>query len=234
MKPGHFHPLDLATAVLTLVLAAATIYAASFPIVDTIFWILFALAWPFAALLWSMSLVVPSTPVTTNPVFSVITAVLLALAVGSFLVLGFFGLPVALLIASIALTVYAFADRRGRQRVGWLISPVLVIATIVLLFTGVPRLVRFHLTEPQLTAFAEQVMGGQALDLPWYGDQAISIGGISIYEADAKAGGIEFVTGYVGILGDAGAGLAYLPYGPPPNSDRYQHLDGPWYRWAPY
>jgi len=148
MKPRRIYGIDPASAALTLVLAVLSIYAASFPVVDAIFFILFVLAWPFAALLWAITLLVPSVADSTNRAFSVLTAVLMALTAGSVLFLGFLALPIALLVASLTIVGYVVAARRRARRVGWSISPVIVIATIALLYAGIPRQVRFGLAEP--------------------------------------------------------------------------------------
>ncbi|MEX2547080.1 MAG: hypothetical protein WD830_04745 [Chloroflexota bacterium] len=142
------------------------------------------------------------------------------------------GVPIVVVIATLTIAVYAVVERRANLRLGWFISPVLVLATLLVLNTGAPRHLRFHLAEPELTAFAEEVAAGHVFELPWYGDAGLPVAGMTIYQAYAEAGGLWFGTGNTGILDDVEGGLAYMPDGPPGNRRGLEHLRGPWYRWS--
>lgn len=124
--------------------------------------------------------------------------------------------------------------RAEERRRAWLVAPTIVLLTLALLYTELPRLVRMSIAEPELMHYAQQVERGEPVAIPEYGDDAISIGTIPIYEVYRDDGHLRLVTGHVGILADDGAGLAYLPSGPPSGDGRYEHLLGPWYRWYPY
>jgi hypothetical protein len=230
--------VDWLVIALTAALAALTVAAASYPVVGTDAFYLLTFAWPLPAISWSSRLLVSAED-------SIGRAAAGALLVGSVAWVAFPGFPL-LGVALFGLVGIAVAGTLGlalfgvvlarapNRRVAWLVPPTIVIVALVLAVSGVPRLGRIWLAEPALTAYAEQVERGELFQLPAYFDDPVSVAGIPIYEAYVEGGHVHFVTDYVGILADDGAGIAYLPGGPPEADPPYEHLVGLWYRWFPY
>lgn len=228
--------LDWSAIAPAFILAGLTLWAASYPIVDTLAWILGGFAWSVVAIVWSGVLLA-----TVHDRASRAAAVLLLvgsivanpLAAGfSMLFLGFtgaYGLA-AMVVAGLALLAVIVVRSRPR-RLAWLVAPAIVLVMFGVLITGAPRLARLAVSEHELTNFAQSAIAGE---LPAYYDEGVSVGGIPICAAYNDWGGLHLVTGYVGILDDDEAGLAYFPNGPPSNGLIYEHLLGPWYRWFPY
>ena len=130
-------------------------------------------------------------------------------------------------VALLAGIVVSLAPRR----LAWLVAPAIVLVMFAVIATGVPRLTRLAVAEPELTSFAQSLQQRQGSSLPAYFDAGLSVGSITIYAAYNESGGVLLVTGYVGMLDDYEAGLAYFPDGASVDGSRYEHLLGNWYRW---
>jgi hypothetical protein len=230
--------LDWVVIAVTAALAVVTVYAASFPVVGTDAFYLLMFGWPLPAIGWSLLLLRSADHPTGRAtsaallVGSILSVPLSGLSLFVVFLAGWMGIGLVV-VAGLALFGVVVAHARHR-RIAWLAAPTIVVLTLVLLYTGLPSLIRVSLAEPALTAYAEQIERGEAVQELWYGDDPISVGGIPIYEVYRNRGHVQLVTGYVGILADDGAGLAYLPSGLPDADPRYEHLVGPWYRWYPY
>jgi hypothetical protein len=229
--------VDWVIIAVTAVLAALTLYAASYPVVGSDAFLLLNLAWSLPAIALSLSLLGSAEDMIAR-------AAAAALLVGSVASVAFLGFSLFVLIlfgsigiaaaAALAIALFAVVVVRSPNRcIAWLVAPSIVLVTLALLITGLPRMTRLWLAEPALTAYAEQIEGGGMVELPAYFDEPVSVGGIPIYEIYVEGGHLHFVTDYVGILADDGAGLAYLPSGAPEADPPYDHLPGPWYRWSP-
>jgi len=222
----------------TIFLAGLTIWASSYPIVDTGAWLFGGFAWSVVAIIWCAVLLA-----TVNDSGSRVAALILlvgAIVANPFaaglsllflLLTGAFGLA-AIFLVGLALLAVIIVRSRPR-RLAWLVAPAIVLVMFGVLISTSPRLARLALSEPALTSYAEAATTGQRA-LPAYYDDGLDLGAIPIYAAYNDWGGLHLVTGYVGILDDDEAGLAYFPGGPPSNGLRYEHLLGAWYRWFPY
>ena len=227
--------LDWLAIVTTALMAVVTLWAASYPVVDTAAQIFAGAAWSFVAIVW-----IVSVAATTNDTGS--RALALVLLVGavasipffgfSFLLLAFLGAVglAAAVVAGLALLASIVLLSRPR-RVAWLVAPAIVLVMFAVIASGVPRLARLAVAEPALVSFAQSLQQSQGSPLPVYFDEGLSVGSIPIYAAYNESGGLLFVTGYVGMLDDYEAGLAYFPDGAPADGSRYEHLLGDWYRW---
>lgn len=230
--------LDWLVIAPALLLACLTLWTASYPIVDTAAWWEGVLAWALVASGWSARLlatvrdgisrnaaqVLLVGSVVSIPIFTV-GFMFLALA-------GTVGLVIPVLVG-VGIFLVIVANSRPR-RLAWFVVPAITLVMLGILATGLPRLVRMATAEPELTAFAQSVTSGGHGQLPTDFDHGLSVGTIPIYGAYDDWGGLHLVTGYVGVLNDDEAGLAYFPGGPPANDFRYEHLLGAWYRWFPY
>jgi hypothetical protein len=219
----------------TLFLAGLTVWAASYPIVDTGAWLFGGFAWSVVAIAWSAVLLA-----TVNDGASRAAALILLVgsivanpfAAGfSLLFLAFTGTLGLAAMFLVGLGLLAVIIVRSRPpRLAWIVAPAIVLVMFVVLISGAPRLARLAWSEPALTSYAEAATTGQRA-LPAYYDDGLNLGAIPIYAAYNDWGGLHLVTGYVGMLDDDEAGLAYFPGGPPSNGLRYEHLLGAWYRW---
>ncbi|MEV0587714.1 hypothetical protein [Nonomuraea sp. NPDC050310] len=117
-------------------------------------------------------------------------------------------------------TVLALRLRPARLW-SWAVAPVLLVATYGLVKADVPLLVRFHLSEPALTAFASS--GFTA------GVQGASVGLYDIEFAENLPEGALLVVRDSGFIDRYG--FAWFPEGVPakPDPTAYEHLSGDWY-----
>jgi hypothetical protein len=122
-----------------------------------------------------------------------------------------------------------FLVRQRPIRLVWFVAPTIVLATAALVLTGGPRTVRFAVAEAELTSYAQGVADGASST---YFDEPISVGGVPVFEVIREDGQVLLVTGYIGILGDDPAGIAYVPDGAPVGVG-WQHIRGPWFSWVP-
>lgn len=228
-------PLDAVAIVLTALLAVVTLWVASYPIVDSSAWIFGGMAWSVVAITWAVSVVATATTRESR-------ALALILLIGAVASIPFAGISLLLVsafgrIGLAGAVVLGLAILAGvvvlstPRRVAWLVAPTIVLIMCAVLVVGVPRVARLALAESDLTSFAQSVQG-DGTSLPAYFDAGISVGSIPIYAVYTASGGLLFVTGYVGMLDDDEAGLAYFPHGAPTDDGaQYDHLYGNWYRW---
>ena len=218
-------------------LACLTIYEASVPVPGTDSFNQLESLWPVAAIAWAVA-IWEATPDRTArvaagivAVASIIDVVLLGFPLGfALLLIGPSGLAIACLLATaIFLVILRGADSRRRL---WFVPPAIVLSTLIVVYSGVPRGLRFAAAEPALSTFAEQVLRGDVSVDPY--DDPVGVGSILIYQTVQRGNELLLVTAYIGIMGDDAAGLAYIPSGLPSGTGEYEHLQGPWYRWSPY
>ncbi|MEP7379097.1 MAG: hypothetical protein ABI725_05980 [Chloroflexota bacterium] len=219
-----------------IVLAGLTIWTASYPIVDTAAWLFGGFAWSIIGIIWSgvllatvndrgsraAAVVLLGGAIVANPFAAGFSLLFFAFT-------GTFGLAAVFLTGLALLGVIVVRSRP--RRLAWIVAPAIVLVMFGVLMTNAPRLARLAMSEPALTNYAESARTGE---LPAYYDGGLNVGAIPIYAAYNEWGGLHLVTGYVGILDDDEAGIAYFPSGLPTNGIRYEHLLGPWYRWYPY
>lgn len=111
----------------------------------------------------------------------------------------------------------------------WFVAPVIVVASAALVLSGVPGSLRFAAAEPELTRYVLSL--DQGAEVPDY-DEPVLVAGIPVFEVIRQDGQVLLVTGFIGILGDDPAGLAYVPAGTP-DGVGWEHIRGPWYSWIP-
>lgn len=229
--------LDWLAVAPTIALAALTIWAASYPVPGTDAYIVGGIAWSLAGILWSVTLVAQArdTRARVAAILLLVGALMANPLVGLFffvfVFVGSVGLIAALAIGALLLGVVIMSSRP--RRLAWLIAPAVVVGTLALMYSGAPRLARMALAERELTEFAGRVDPSATAEFPVYFDDPVVVGSIPVYEAFVADGRVHLVTGYVGLLADYPAGIAYAPRAALGNDPRYQHMVGDWYRWLP-
>ena len=223
----------------TAALAAITVWVGSAVVPSSYDLMPASLGWAFVGAAWSFVVML-----RTSDRAAWLAALLLL--VGSLATLGLFG-PLTLIgfasmaggaapaIAMLLIGLLLFGvvlAREPSRRLIWLAGPTIVLLTAGLLVSPLPAALRFAAVEPGLTAYVTSFANGENVAMP--GDSPIEVGGVPVYEVAREEEGVRLVTGYVGILGDDAAGLFYLPAGQLPNIGKFEHLEGPWYRWFPY
>jgi len=150
--------------------------------------------------------------------------------VGPFIAM-FLSAPSSWIVAAslVAVAGTVFLLRQRPLRVIWLVAPTIVVATVGLLLSGLPRSVRFAVAEAELTAYVQTL--DQAGALPDY-DRPVIVGGVPVFEVISEEGQVRLVTGFIGILDDDPAGLAFVPEGDPVGVG-WKHIKGPWFTWVP-
>jgi hypothetical protein len=231
--------LDILAIVLTIGLAGATVVTTSGPVPGFGEFGYAEFLWPIVAMVWAAALLTGTRD--RNPhrlawlAIGVTLATILTLGYPLFLLVYFAGPTGVLVVAIAGLVIVGFVLlRQESHRRLWLVSPIIVVATLGLVVSGIPRSIRFSYAEPELSAYARQLQNGEATFAPRDDGSAVSVASMPIYEVRREGEEIIFITGYVGVLEDDGAGLAYVPSGTPGGSGVYQHLTGPWYSWSPY
>jgi hypothetical protein len=231
--PRRARPIDVAIIALTIVMAAVTIWTASTPIAHVFDFLILGILWLPIGAVWALSLIVSSRP--NLALIGVVAIVLLLLAAGSF-VQGMGPLSTLVMtgvIASGAAVVVADVVRKRLMPLVVLIAPAIVLVTVGLILSGIPKAVRFAVAEPALRAYAMDLFEQPRVELP---DEAVpvSVGGFTVDWSVARGGCAHLVTTYVGILGEYPAGIAYCPSGPPGDDSGvgdYEAFSGTWYRW---
>lgn len=122
-----------------------------------------------------------------------------------------------------------FLVRQCPIRVVWFVAPAIVLAAAATVLSGVAASARFAAAEPELTRYVQGL--DQGAELPGY-EQPATVGGVPVFEVIREDGQTLLVTGFIGILGDDPAGLAFVPEGSPVGV-HWEHIRGPWYRWIP-
>lgn len=224
--------LDRIVIVLTIGLALVTLWFASAPVLSTGRYYLLAVLWPLTAIAWAVALVGSvqrSASVVTGAALLVGASVTFGGSVPFVLmVLHGPGVAVAALAAGIGLLALILVLER-RRRIAWLVAPVIVLATLALEASGLPRAARFAFAEPALTTHAIDLLGQAGA--PDRVSGRVNVGGIGVGRPRLRDGCAVFVTAHVGVLGDSPAGIAYCPTGPTSNPTHYEQFSGHWYRW---
>lgn len=220
----------------TVATAALTLWFSSAPFIGTGERLLLAILWPSLGVVWSVALFR-----SVRRRWSRVAAGLLALGAG----ITFAGIipTVATIVVGPWLPVIALAVALGLfalvvilespLRLAWLVAPAIVLTTIGLAASGLPRLARFATDEPALTAFAATIGPGEIAIEAWE-DPPVDVGSLRIEMAHHSDQCVFLGTTWVGPLGDVAAGLASCPVGPPQHRGVFEHISGSWYRWTPY
>lgn len=231
----HVDWFDLLVLGFTIILAGVTIWTTSAVVRDAWDSIVLLVTWPIAGVLWASMVALRMTDRVAR-LLIVATLVVGAVAVFTMIPVVLFwvvGPPLVVVGALLGAAVFGIAFLRERPlRLVWLAAPLVVVVTAVVVASGVPSAIRFAVAEPALTAFVEGSATGGTTSPAM--DGSIDVGGIPVYEVYRSAGQVLLVTAYVGILGDDGAGLAFVPEGTPTEVGEWEHLSGPWFRWYPY
>ncbi len=197
------------------------------------------LLWGTAGVAWSVTVLMRTTDrvarfavaallvgpfLTVSPFRDVAVPVILAfLASLGWVVIG--------LVVVVLLVVLAglFLVRQRPLRLVWFVAPAIVVATAALVASGVPRWARLAVAEAELAEYVRSLDQGAG---SWFYDDPITVGGLPVYEVIREEGQVRLVMGYIGILGDDPAGLAFVPEGTPVGVG-WEHIRGPWYTWVP-
>jgi hypothetical protein len=236
----HVRSVDILIVALTIGMAALTLWLASAPIAHFFDFLILGFIWLPIGAVWALSLIVVRRPTW---VLGAMVLVLLGVCSAIFGVGALGGLATTALIALIGLggVLLVMSMVLGRAilldrpyRIVWLVAPVIVVATLGLAVSELPRLARFAFAEPALTAYATDVLDQPRVKFPEE-TQPIGVGGLTIDWSAAQGGCAHLVTTYLGILGEYPAGLAYCPSGLPAVDDRigdYDAFSGAWFLWA--
>jgi len=211
-------------------LAAVTIWFASAPVTGTGAFYLLAFIWPVIAIAWAASLVA-TVQRGASRIAATVLAVGAVVGIGGpvpivLMVVFGSGVAIAALLAAVGLFGLILVIERPR-RIVWVVAPAIVLATVGLTFSGVPRIVRFALAEPALTAYANDLLAGTIE--PVRG--RVRVGSVTLRRARIRDGCAVFTTTSVGVLADSPAGIAYCPNGPSSTQTSFEPFSGNWYRW---
>jgi hypothetical protein len=223
---------DSLVVVATLVLGAASVWVGSAIVGDGFEYLQVSLGWGLVGAAWAATVLVRTTDrVARFAVAGVVLASVLTVSVFGPIVFLLFStpsdwVPVGLIVVA---AVIVFLVRQRPIRLVWFVAPALVVASAAIVLSGVARSARFAAAEPQLTAYVIGLDQGAAL--PDY-DQPTIVGSVPVYEVIREDGQTLLVTGFIGILGDDPAGLAYVPEGTPVGVG-WEHITGPWFKWIP-
>jgi hypothetical protein len=223
---------DWLIVAVTILLALVTLWVGSSIVRGMWDYLTVSLAWAGVGLAWSVAVLVRTTDRAAQ-------VAILALIVGSLVSTCALGPVTALIFTEpadwilIALLVVVplgvILVRQRPIRLVWFVAPMVVLAAAALTVSGVLREVRFAASEDELTRF---VQSGEAGEASRYYDEPVMVGGVPVYEVIREEGQVLLVTGYIGILADDPAGLAYVPNGEPVGVG-WEHITGPWFRWVP-
>lgn len=216
----------------TVVLAALSVWIGSSVVRGMWDYILVSLLWAMVGAAWSATVLLRTTD-------RVARIGVVALLIGSLITVMMFG-PVTALIYSdrtdwlvvgllVIVPVGLILVRQRPIRLVWFVAPVIVVASAALVLSGVPGSLRFAAAEPELTRYVLSL--DQGAEVPDY-DEPVLVAGIPVFEVIRQDGQVLLVTGFIGILGDDPAGLAYVPAGTP-DGVGWEHIRGPWYGWMP-
>ena len=225
--------LDRRVMALTIVLAIVTLWFASGPVLSTYRFYLLALLWPLAGIAWAVSLIG-----SVQRGASLGAAIVLLFGAGTtilgwtpFVLILLFGAGAAVgaLVVGLGLLGLILILERPR-RIAWVVAPAIVLATLGLAFSGVPRLARFAISEPALTAYAAELLEPTSRATARE-RRGVWLGGLRVRRAFVREGCAFLVTASVGVLADSPAGLAYCPNGPPAARFPSEPVFGHWYHW---
>lgn len=213
-------------------LAALTVWVGSSVVRGMWDYIFVSLLWSVVGAAWCATVLVRTTDIVARLAMA-------ALILGSILTVAMFG-PITALVLWIPSDWFAvsmlvvvpltlFLVKQRPIRLVWFVAPGTVMVAVAIVLSGVAAAARFAAAEPELTRYVQSLNQGAAM--PDY-NQPITVGGVPVVEVLHEGGQTLLVTGFIGILGDDPAGLAFVPDGRPVGVD-WQHINGPWYRWVP-
>ncbi len=224
--------LDWLLILATICLAVATLWVTGVPFPGFFDSYPLPFLWPLVGAAWSLVLMRRARDRAARFAAGILLLGAVATTGGAFPFIAYFvyGEGPLLIALLIVLGLLTFVLVRERPiRIVWLVAPAIVLAMMGVGLSGAPAALRFAYAKPALTAYAEQVMRGDAVERPSEGHR-ISVGSINIDEVQAGRGCVHLTTAFVGFDDDP-AGIAYCPSGPPSTGDRYEQLSAPWYRW---
>ncbi len=217
----------------TLALALVSIWVGSSIVPGAWDYLLVSFLWAGMGVAWCVTVLLR----TTDRVALFAVWALLIASFATILVLGpvtaliFFSTPsdwivIGLLVAA---PVGLLLVRQRPVRLVWFVAPAIVVASAALVFSDIARSARFAAAEAELTRYVQSLSQGTGSPNT---DEPATVGGVPIIEVIREDGQVLLVTGYIGILGDDPAGLAYAPGGTPTGVG-WEHISGPWYSWVP-
>jgi hypothetical protein len=213
----------------TILLAVITIWVGSSIVRGAWDFLMVSLLWGAVGVAWSLTVLIRTTERVARFAVS-------ALLVGSLLTVFVLG-PVVILIFSawvaigllVVVPVGLLLIRQRPIRLVWFVAPAFVVTTAALVLSGVPPSARFAVAEAELTGYVQSL--DQGTRSASY-DDPITVGGLPVYEVVREEGQVLLVMGFIGILDDDPAGLAFVPEGTPVGVG-WEHIRGPWYMWVP-
>jgi hypothetical protein len=212
----------------TMLLALMTIWVGSSIVRGTWDFLIVSSLWGAVGMAWSVTVLLRTTDrVARFAVWALLVASLLTMfVIGSVVILIFSSWIVMGLLVVVPVVLLV---RQRPIRLVWLVAPTLVAVTGALVFSSVPRSARFALAEAELSGYVQSL--DQGAGSPSY-DEPITVGGLPVYEVVQEEGQVLLVTGFIGILDDDPAGLAFVPVGTPVGVG-WEHIRGPWFTWVP-
>lgn len=223
---------DWVVIAVTIVLAAMTVWVGSSMLRGPFDYLLLSPLWALVGAAWTVTVLLRTTDTTARMAASglLVGALLSILVFGPVTLLVFMG-PSELVVVGllVAVPVAVLVLRQRPIHLVWLVAPSIVIAVAALVVSGIPASVRFASAEPELTRYVEGLSKGVTRP-DW--DHPTTVAGVPIYEVIREERQTLLVTGFIGILGDDPAGLAYVPDGTPVGVG-WSHIRGSWYSWVP-
>lgn len=223
---------DWVIVAVTILLALVTLWVGSSIVGGMWDYLAVSLAWVGVGLAWSVAVLVRTTDRAAK-------VAVWALLLGSLVSSCAFGPVTALVFTEpadriliallVGLSLGVILVRQRPIRLVWFVGPIVVLAAAALTVSGALRELRFAASEDELTRF---VQSGEASEASRSYDEPVTVGGVPVYEVIREEGQVLLVTGYIGILADDPAGLAYVPNGEPVGVG-WEHISGPWFRWVP-
>jgi hypothetical protein len=217
----------------TVLLALATVWVGSSILPGMFDYVFVSVLWALVGAGWTGTLLSRTTDrvarlaVGTLLVGTLITVLMLGPVTALIFTSGTEWVVIGLVVLAL-LTV--FLARQRPIRLVWFVAPAIVLASIPLVLSGIPRSARFAAAEAELTTCVQGLDPG-ARSTSY--EDPIAVAGFSVYEIIRDRGQVLLVTDFVGMLADDPAGLAYVPEGHPVGVS-WDHISGPWYRWEPY
>jgi hypothetical protein len=212
----------------TILLAVITIWVASSIIRGAWDFLTVGLLWGAVGVAWTLTVLIRTTDrVAGFAVWALVVSLLTVFVLGPVVILIFSASVAIGLLVVVPLGLLLLRQRP--IRLVWLVAPAIVVATAALVLSGVPRSARFAVAEAELTGYVQSL--DQGTRSASY-DDPITVGGLPVYEVVREEGQVLLVMGFIGILDDDPAGLAFVPEGTPVGVG-WEHIRGPWYMWVP-
>lgn len=145
------------------------------------------------------------------------------------------GAVMLLLLSGLLLTAVSFVQLFAHRKIRpddapdrWLVqklNPTLLALALVFCLTGAPFYLRFFLSKPSLTDYAQNRAAQDSSRINR------RVGLFVVHETERVNGTVRLITTDDGMADHAG--LVYSPNGKPERigEDRYTHLAGPWWHW---